>query len=119
LHTLVPIAAAYVLAHYFSFLAFNGQAMIYLISDPLGHGSNLFGTVNHSIDYTVVSAIAIRWVQVGVLVAGHVAALMLAHDRALATYEDPRVAARSQYWMVGVMVVFTCFGLWLLSQANS
>ena len=35
-HTLVPIAAAYVIAHYFSFLVFNGQAMIYLASDPLG-----------------------------------------------------------------------------------
>ena len=43
-HTLVPIAAGYVIAHYFSFLAYNGQAILYLASDPLGHG---FGPVRH------------------------------------------------------------------------
>jgi hypothetical protein len=26
-------------------------------------------------------------------------------------------AIRSQYWMLGVMVAFTCLGLWLLSEA--
>jgi hypothetical protein len=32
---------------------------------------------------------------------------------------DRRVndATRSQYWMLGVMVAFTCLGLWLLSVA--
>jgi hypothetical protein len=48
-----------------------------------------------------------------------VAALMLAHDRALALYEDKRKAVRSQYWMLGVMVGFTSLALWLLSSANS
>ena len=40
-HTLVPIALAYVLAHYFSLLVCQGQAIGYLVSDPLGDGSNL------------------------------------------------------------------------------
>jgi hypothetical protein len=56
---------------------------------------------------------------VGALVAGHVAALTLAHDRALAVYGDIRAATRSQYFMLAVMVAFTCFGLFLLSQANA
>lgn len=118
-HTLVPISAAYVLAHYFSFLAFNGQSMIYLASDPLGRGSDLFGTADQSIDYSLISATGIWYVQVAVLVIGHVAGLVLAHDRALATYDNVRVATRSQYWMLGVMIGFTTFGLWLLSQGNS
>ena len=42
----MPIAAAYVVAHYFSLLAYQGQAVAFLISDPLGHGSNLFGTAH-------------------------------------------------------------------------
>ena len=42
-HTLVPIALAYVAAHYMTQLLFQGQAMAYLASDPLGHGWNLFG----------------------------------------------------------------------------
>ena len=118
IHTLVPVAAAYVIAHYFSFLAYNGQAIIYLASDPLGKGWDLFGTAGNSIDYGVISATGIWYVQVAVLVAGHVGGLILAHDRALKLYESHRTASQSQYWMLAVMVGFTTFGLWLLSQAN-
>ena len=117
-HTLVPIAAAYVLAHYFSLLAYNGQAILYLASDPLGKGWDLFGTADKAIDYSVIGATAIWYVQVGVLVAGHVCGLILAHDRALALYGKARAATTSQYWMLAVMVAFTTFGLFLLSQAN-
>lgn len=117
-HTLVPIAAVYVLAHYFSLLVYNGQAMAYLASDPLGEGSDLFGTADATIDYGVVGATAIWYVQVGVLVAGHVCGLILAHDRALALYQKARAATTSQYWMLAVMVAFTTGGLFLLSQAN-
>jgi hypothetical protein len=117
-HTLVPIAAVYVFAHYFSFLMYNGQAIAFLSSDPLGHGWDLFGTAGRSIDYGVITAKQIWYVQVGVLVGGHVAGLILSHDRAIALYKKARVATQSQYWMLCVMVGFTTFGLWLLSQAN-
>jgi hypothetical protein len=117
-HTLIPIAAVYVTAHYFSFLVYNGQAIAFLSSDPLGKGWDLFGTAGKTIDYGVISAKQIWYVQVGVLVAGHVAGLILSHDRALALYQKARVATQSQYWMLAVMVGFTTFGLWLLSQAN-
>jgi hypothetical protein len=117
-HTLVPIAAVYVIAHYFSLLAYNGQAIAYLASDPLGEGSDLFGTADATIDYGVVGATAIWYVQVGVLVLGHVCGLVLAHDRALAVYQKARAATTSQYWMLAVMVAFTTGGLFLLSQAN-
>jgi len=110
-HTLVPIGGAYLVAHYFSLLVFQGQAIGYLISDPLGRGSDLLGTAGRSIDYTVIGATAIWYVQIAALVSGHVCGLILAHDRALAEYDDPRVATRSQYWMLAVMVAFTCFGL--------
>ena len=117
-HALVPIAAVYVLAHYFSLLTFNGQAIAYLSSDPLGRGWNLFGTAGGTIDYGIVGATAIWYVQVGVLVAGHVCGLLLSHDRALALYGKAQAATTSQYWMLAVMVAFTTFGLFLLSQAN-
>ena len=118
-HSLVPIALAYVAAHYFTLLLFQGQAIAYLISDPLGRGSDIFGTADSQIDYTLIGANATWYWQVGFVVAGHVAALMLAHDRALALYEDNRKAVRSQYWMLGVMVGFTSLALWLLSTANT
>jgi hypothetical protein len=116
-HTLIPIAAAYLVAHYFSLLAYNGQELWRLASDPLGDGSNLFGGAESSIDYSIVSATGIWYVQVGALIVGHVAALVLAHDRALAVYGSPRAATRSQIVMLVVMVCFTLLGLWLLSAA--
>ena len=119
-HTLAPIAFAYALAHYVSLLVFQGQALIYLASDPLGTGADLLGTANTQVNYTLISPTAIWYVQVAALVAGHVAGLVLAHDRALAAFPDDRRAAiRSQYWMLTVMVGFTCLGLWLLSAVNA
>jgi hypothetical protein len=120
-HTLIPIAFAYLVAHYFSLFVFQEQAQFtYLLSDPLGTGTtDLFGTASSGIDFRLLSANAIWYVQVGALVVGHVIALTLAHDRATAYWGDYRQAARSQYWMLAVMVAFTCFGLYLLSVANA
>jgi hypothetical protein len=58
-------------------------------------------------------------VQVAFVVVGHVAALTLAHDRALTLYGDAKLAVRSQYWMLGIMVGFTSLALWLLAQAGA
>ncbi len=118
-HTLVPIGFAYVLAHYFSLLIWQGQAIGYLASDPLGNGANLFGTSSYQIDYGVISFAAIWYVQVLALITGHVGGLALAHDRALAMYTNVEEAVRSQYWMLAVMVAFTSFGLWLLSAVGT
>ena len=118
IHTLVPIALAYVVAHYLTFLLFEGQATFYLASDPFGRGWDLFGTADRAIDYTYLSQNGAWYLQVAVVVIGHVCALILAHDRALALYRDPRLAVRSQYWMLAVMVGFTSLALWLLSQAT-
>jgi hypothetical protein len=120
-HTLIPIAFAYLVAHYFSLFVYQEQAQFtYLLSDPLGTATtNLFGTASGGIDFRVLGANAIWYVQVGALVIGHVLGLTLAHDRATAYWGDYRQAARSQYWMLAVMVAFTCFGLYLLSVANS
>ena len=117
-HSLVPIAFAYTLAHYLTFLLFQGQAMGFLVSDPLGDGSDIFGTADWSVDLALIGATVTWYCQVAIVVAGHVAGLVLAHDRALVLYDDPRAALRSQYWMLAVMIGFTSLALWLLSQAN-
>ena len=118
-HSLVPIALAYVVAHYFSMLAFQGQAAIELASDPLGSGHDLFGTAHSAVDYTFLSAGVIWYVQVAALTAGHALGLTLAHDRALSSFRHARVAVRSQHWMLTVMVGFTSLGLLLLSASNA
>jgi hypothetical protein len=118
-HSLVPIAMVYVAAHYLTFLLFEGQAIRYLASDPFGQGWDIFGTASAAIDYSLLSQNGAWYAQVAFVVLGHVAALILAHDRALALYDNPKLAVRSQYWMLAVMVGFTTLALWLLAQAGT
>jgi hypothetical protein len=112
-HSLVPIVVAYAIAHYFSLLAFQGQQLLALASDPLDAGWNLLGTAHWSVDYALISPTAIAWVQVGAIVLGHVAGVVLAHDRAVALLPGP-TATRSQVPLLFAMVVYTIGGLLLL-----
>jgi len=114
--SLVPIAAAYLVAHYFSLFMIQGQFIVTLISDPFGKGWDLFGTVDFAPNLAVVSPETVWYVQVAALVVGHVAGLAIAHDRAVTLFDDRRAALRSQYPMLGLMVLYTVGGLWLLSR---
>ena len=114
--TLVPIAIAYHLAHYLSFLAMAGQYLIPLVSDPFGFGWNLFGTKNHFVRIGLVDARAVWYISVGAIVIGHVIAVYLAHCVALQAYPDRRVALRSQWPMVALMVCYTMTSLWIIAQ---
>ena len=114
---LVPIAAAYMVAHYFSLFVLQGSYIIQLASDPFSRGWDLFGTVGFTPNPTLVSPNTIWYVQVGALVVGHVAGLAIAHDRAVAIFEDRRAALRSQYPMLALMILYTVGGLWLLSRS--
>ena len=69
-HALIPIAFAYLLAHYFSLFFFQEQAQFtYLLSDPLGTGTtDLFGTASYGIDFNAISNDLVWYVQVGTLV---------------------------------------------------
>lgn len=112
-HSLVPIVLAYAIAHYFSLLLLEGQTSIALISDPFGRGWDLFGTAGRTVNYNLVTPATVAYVQCAAIVIGHVAGVVLAHDRALALF-DKRSASRSQYPLLVAMVVFTVGGLFLL-----
>lgn len=114
--TLVPIAAAYAVAHYFSLLVLEGQRMIIRISDPAGRGWDLFGTVDYAIDWTLVSTDTIAWIQTLAIAIGHVMGVAAAHDVAISRY-DHGLAVKSQYPMLAVMILYTVLGLFLLLGA--
>jgi hypothetical protein len=119
-HSFIPIGLAYLFAHYFTLVLWQGQAQFtFLLSDPLGEGSDFFGTASGTIDYGLIGSEAVWYVQVAALVIGHVAALAIGHDKALAEYREVRRATESQYWMLALMVSFTVLGLMLLSSANA
>jgi hypothetical protein len=114
--TLVPIAIAYHLAHYLSFLAMAGQYLIPLASDPFGFGWDLFGTRNHFVRIGLVDARAVWYLSIGAIVIGHVIAVYLAHCVAMQAYPDRRVALRSQWPMVALMIGYTMTSLWIIAQ---
>ena len=114
--TLIPIAIAYHLSHYLSFLVTAAQYLVPLASDPLGRGWDLFGGARYFIRIGIVDARIVWYVSVAAIVAGHVAAVYLAHVLALREFPDRRVALRSQYPMLMLMVAYTMTSLWIIAQ---
>ncbi len=112
-HTLVPIGLAYAVAHYVTLILFEGQLLLATISDPFGYGWDLFGTAGRRISYWL-SPVGVWYVQVAVIVTGHVLGVVLAHDRALAEF-PPQRAVKTQYAMLVLMVALTGLGLTILA----
>ena len=114
--SLIPIALAYHLAHFFSFLLIQGQNIIPLASDPFGLGWDLFGTGDYQINIAIIGARTVWLLSVAAIVIGHVAAVYLAHVTALREIPERRYALRSQYPMLALMVAYTMVSLWILAQ---
>jgi len=115
-YSLVPIAIAYHLAHYLSYLLIAGQLIIPLASDPFGIGWNIFGTADYAIDIGIVGAKFVWYTAVIAIVVGHVFAVGVAHFVALRVFESPGAALKSQYPFLILMVGYTALSLWILSQ---
>lgn len=114
--SLIPIALAYHLAHYLSYLAIVGQNIIPLASDPFGIGWDLFGTRLYMVDISVVNARLIWYVSVVAIVIGHILAVWLAHITAIRIFNNKRAALLSQIPMLVLMVAYTLLSLWILAQ---
>jgi len=114
--TLLPIAFAYHVAHYLSYLLVAGQVVIPLASDPLGLGWDLFGTARYKIAVDVVGARFAWHTSVVAIVLGHVLAMYLAHRLALERFSAPGTARRSQYPLAALMIAYTMLSLWILAQ---
>lgn len=114
--SLVPIVFGYTVAHYLQLGIDETQTFVFRLSDPFGEGWNLFGGADGTINFDIISTDFIAWLQALAVVVGHIAGVLVAHDRAVAVF-DERDATRSQYVMLFVMVVYSVLGLWLLLNA--
>ena len=114
--SLVPIVFGYTLAHYLQLAIDESQTFIFRLSDPFGRGWDLLGGSGGRINFNVINANFIAWVQAFGVVVGHIASVVVAHDRAVSSF-PARDAVRSQYVMFLVMVVYSVLGLWLLLNA--
>ena len=102
--SLVPIAIAYHLAHYLSYLLLAGQLIIPLASDPFGIGWDIFGTASYSINIGIIGAKFVWYTAVIAIVVGHVFAVGVAHFVALRVFESTSTAIKSQYSFLILMV---------------
>jgi hypothetical protein len=114
IHALVPIAFAYAFAHYFTAIVFEGQLILSTLSDPLGFGWNLFGTALRPVDFTVLSPTAVWWMQVAAIAVGHMAALILAHDRSLRDFSGAR-SMQGHYSLLVLVILFAGAGVTILA----
>src|SRR4051795_6913640 len=113
--TLIPIAAVYFAAHYFAYLLIAGQYTLGVIVDPFAQGWNPAGLGEYEITKRVTPAGLVWWVQVLLIVWGHVAAVFAAHRLALRGTTPARALA-AQLPLVLLMVGYTIAGLWVLAQ---
>ena len=82
--SLVPIAAGYAVAHYFSLFLIEGQLTFILANNPFGlAGVDVFGAYRNEVDLSVVTPNQIAGVQIGAIIVGHVLGVVLAHDRSV------------------------------------
>lgn len=115
-HSLVPIAIGYAVAHYFSFALFQGQEGVLLATDPFGRGWDLLGIGGSGIDYAFLGTGLIATVQIGAIVLGHVLGVVSAHDRAAHLFRR-RQLRRAQYPLLAAMVAFTAGGIALVTAS--
>jgi len=113
--TLIPIAAVYFAAHYFAYLLIAGQATLGVIVDPFGHSWNPGGLGEYAIWRGIAPAALIWWIEIVLIVGGHVSAVFAAHRQALRG-TTPSRALRAGAPLVGLMVLYTVAGLWVLAQ---
>lgn len=111
-HSLAPIVVGYIFAHYLTFLIEKGQAAVILLGDPLGRGWQPFGDATPSLWLSQHPPL-VAGLKVGFVVAGHVLAVIAAHDRALAVLPKTHRLA-GQLAMLVLMVTYTFTGLYLL-----
>lgn len=118
--TLVPIALVYNAAHNYTYLLVQAQGLFPLLDDPLGRGWHLLPAVSgYKPSYALAGAATVWYMQVILIVLGHVIAVWLSHLRAGERFRSARRALLSQYPMLALMVGYTMTSLWILAQRTT
>lgn len=117
---LIPIALGYLIAHYFTYVAIDGQRIIIAISDPLQNGSDLFGSAFFEPSGAWLPPGLVWTIQLAAVVGGHMLGAWAGHVVA-ALDAPPELAGRPltvrQIPLAVVMVALTTLTLWSLGQS--
>jgi hypothetical protein len=114
--TLIPIAVAYLIAHNFSSLVIQGQSIIFLASDPLGFGWDIFSTANFRPNIGLIDAKITWYLAVFSIVVGHMIALILNHCLAMRLVSSTKKAALLTIPQAVLMIMFTMLSLVIIAE---
>ena len=116
-HSIVPIVAGYIVAHYLTLFVDTGIQTLARASDPFGKGWDILGTASLAPTYWFsYHPSVLATIKVAAVVVGHVAAAVAAHDRAIGLLPR-RHQITGQLPLLVVMVGYTAGGLYLLFNA--
>ncbi|MDX6532949.1 MAG: hypothetical protein QOF68_693 [Gaiellales bacterium] len=110
--TLIPIAGVYFVAHYLAYLIIYAQFTPAVLADPLGRD-----WIHHYGVWSSLPAGLVWWVQVALIVAGHVIAVFQAHRIAAADRPGELRTLLLHSPLTLLMIGYTVVGLWVLGQA--
>ncbi|HEX7473191.1 MAG TPA: hypothetical protein VF323_08905 [Candidatus Limnocylindrales bacterium] len=123
---LLPIAVGYLIAHYLTYLLFDGQRIVALVNDPLNRGASFLGIGEFTANQAWLPAAAAWAIQLGAVVGGHVMGAWAGHRAAVeaataggATLGAPatsRAIRLRQLPLAALMVGLTTLTLWSLGQ---
>ena len=115
-YTLLPIALFYHLAHNATHVFWEWSKLRRLISDPLGWGTDWFGTARAPLT-SLWSPETIWYLQVALVVIGHIYGIIVAQREAFRVYDGDRKASfRVHLVMMIGMIAMSMLSLWLLAQ---
>ncbi len=117
--SIVPIAFAYHLAHYLPGFPVVFLQTVKAWGDPFGTGLDLFGWTRiqppSSMMMDYAAAGLVYRAQTAIIVVGHVISVLAAHVLMTGQAPSPRQSALALVPLNALMVLYTVFGLWLLS----
>jgi hypothetical protein len=119
---LLPIAAGYLVAHYFTYVLIDGQRIIVALADPLQQGSDLgnLGWAFFEPNSTFLPPGFVWTIQLAAVVGGHMLGAWAGHvvsARETGAARGERAHRRREVPLAVIMVALTTLTLWSLGQA--
>lgn len=114
-YPLIPVALFYHLAHNGMHFFMEAQKIVPVLSDPFGWGWNLFGTAGRSYG-TLLSLQSIWWIQVVLIVVGHIYGVVVSDRVARRLIDDRVLALKALIPLILVMILYSGFSIWLITQ---
>jgi hypothetical protein len=115
-YSVIPVALFYHLAHNSMHFFMEAQDIVPVLSDPFGWGWDLFGTAGQKHYPALLSMNSIWWIQIVMIVIGHVYGVIVADRIARKVFSEDYVAWRNLAPLLVTMIMYSAFSVWLIAQ---